>query len=77
MQLVEDAGKAWKWFSVQMAALSVIAMQLYEQVPQFQQYIPDKMFHNVMTVMVGLIIIGRLIKQDAPAAAPVEAPKAP
>lgn len=77
MRLVEDARSAWKWLSVQLAAVSVIAMQVYENVPQFQQYIPDKVFHNVMTVMVGLIIIGRLIKQDAPAPAPVEAPKAP
>ena len=63
MKLVEDAKTCWKWLSVQLAALAVVAMQLYEQFPQFQTYIPDKVFHNAMSVFVGLIIVGRLIKQ--------------
>lgn len=74
MQLVQDAKSAWKWLSVQLAAVSLIALQVYEQVPQFQAYIPDKVFHNIMSVMVALIIVGRIIKQEP---APVEAPKAP
>lgn len=74
MQLVADAKSAWKWLSVQLAALSLIALQVYEQVPQFQSYIPDKVFHNGMSVMVALIIVGRLIKQEP---ATVDVQKAP
>jgi hypothetical protein len=62
MRLVEDWKKFWKWASVQLAALSVVVMQLYEQIPQFQQYIPDKVFHNAMSVLVALIILGRVIR---------------
>lgn len=68
MKLVENAKSAWRWLSVQLAFLSVAALQLYEQVPQFQQWIPDKVFHNIMTGMVALIILGRLIKQESPSA---------
>jgi hypothetical protein len=63
MKLVEEWKSAWKWLSVQLAALSVIALQLYEQFPVFQSYIPDKIFHNGMSVFVALIIVGRLINQ--------------
>jgi len=64
MNLIEDWKKAWKFISVQLAALAVVAMQLYEQFPQFQAYIPDKLFHHGMSVFVALIIVGRLIKQN-------------
>ena len=64
MKLVEDWKKFWKWASVQLAALSVVVMQLYEQVPQFQQYIPDKVFHNIMSGLVALIIVGRVFQLD-------------
>jgi uncharacterized protein YlaN (UPF0358 family) len=75
MQLVQDAKSAWKWLSVQLAALSLVALQVYEQVPQFQAYISDKVFHNIMSVMVALIIIGRVVKQEP--APTVQAPKVP
>jgi len=64
MKLVEDWKACWKWLSVQLASVTVVAMQLYEQVPQFQQWIPDKVFHNIMTGLVALVIIGRIIKQN-------------
>lgn len=63
MKLVDDAKSCWKWLSVQLAALAVVAMQLYEQFPQFQAYIPDKLFHHAMSGFVALIIVGRLIQQ--------------
>lgn len=65
MKLVEDWKKLWKWASVQLAALSVVVIQLYEQIPQFQAYIPDKVFHYVMTGLVAFIILGRVVKFDA------------
>lgn len=64
MRMVDEWRSAWKWASVQIAALAAVAMQLYEQVPQFQQYIPDKVFHHAMTGIVALIIVGRLIRRD-------------
>jgi len=66
MKLIDDWKQAWKFISVQLAALTVVAQQLYTQFPQFQAYIPDKVFHNSMSVFVALIIVGRLIKQDSP-----------
>jgi hypothetical protein len=65
MRLVEDWKKCWKWLSVWLAGASAIAMQLYEQFPAFKTYIPDKAFHHVMTALIILIIVGRLIKQNA------------
>jgi hypothetical protein len=72
MKLVDEWKSAWKWLSVQIAALAVLAMQLYEQFPQFQQYIPDKVFHNAMSGFVALIIIGRLIQQGDNAQPPAK-----
>ena len=65
MKLVEDWKKAWKFLSVELAILSAAALQLYEQVPLFKQYIPDNVFHNLMTGIVVLIIVGRLIQQGS------------
>ncbi len=62
MRLVEDWKKFWKWASVQWAVFSAVVIQLYEQIPQFQQYIPPKVFHYIMTALVVFIIAGRLLK---------------
>lgn len=64
MKLVDDWKKAWRWFSVELAALSAISMQLYEQVPQFKEYISDSVFHYIMTGCVVLIIVGRVVQQE-------------
>jgi anti-sigma-K factor RskA len=63
VKLVDGWKSAWKWASVQLAAAAVVALQLYEQFPQFQQYIPDKVFHHAMSAFVALIIVGRIIQQ--------------
>jgi len=72
MTLVQDFRQAWKWLSVQLTAAAVIAMQLYEQFPQFQAYIPEKVFHHGMSAFVALIIVGRLIKQGDNVQPPVK-----
>lgn len=63
MHLIEDWRKAWKFLSMWLAAGAGIAMQLYEQIPQFQDYIPANVFHHVMTGLIAFIIVGRLVKQ--------------
>jgi len=70
IKLVDDAKQAWKWLSVQLAVVAGIALELYEQFPQFQQWLPDKAFHRTMTVLVLLIIVGRLIQQGKKDAQP-------
>ena len=66
MKLVDDWKMAWRWFSTWLVALSAICLQLYEQVPMLKSYIPDNVFHHVMTAVIVLIIVGRVIKQNPP-----------
>lgn len=63
VSLVDDWRAAWKWLSTWLVLLSTTALELYEQVPQFQTYIPPNVFHHLMVGLVGLILVGRLIKQ--------------
>lgn len=64
MRLVDEWHKCWKWASVQLAALTGIAAQLYLQFPQFQEHIPPKIFTWGMSIMAGLIILGRVIQKE-------------
>lgn len=62
IRLVDEWHKCWRWASVQLAAVISTAGILYEQLPQFQQYIPPELFHKVMPYLVAVIIAGRLFK---------------
>jgi ABC-type transport system involved in cytochrome c biogenesis permease subunit len=64
MKLVDDVKFAWRWFSTWLIAASGGLLTAYETFPQLQAYIPEKWFHMVMGVMLVLIFIGRIVKQN-------------
>lgn len=57
--LVDDVRKAWKFISVQFAALLLCLDYAFQYLPAIQQYFPA---HWVSIIAAG-IIVGRLIRQ--------------
>ena len=66
MRLIDEWRSAWRFLSIWLAAFAGTALQLYEQIPMFKAYIPETVFHHLMTALVVFIIVGRLIKQGEP-----------
>ena len=65
MRLVKDARKAWRWFSVQLAAVSAIAPGAWLMVPDdMRKAVPPEWLAGAGVVLGVLIIAGRLIDQD-------------
>lgn len=64
MTLVEEWRNAWRWFSVQAMALSVLVQAAWEALPaDLKQYLP----HGLgVALSLGLLlcgILGRLVRQ--------------
>jgi hypothetical protein len=83
MRLVEDARSAWKWLSMWGLAIIATTPHAYEYALAVSGAltgqgvaIPPALKWTITALAVATAM-GRLIKQDAPAPAPVEAPKAP
>ena len=66
MQLVSDFKSAYRWFSTWLIAASGTLIIAYENFPQLKEYVPDKWFHTIMGIMLGLIFLGRIVKQNVP-----------
>ena len=64
MRLVKDARKAWRWLSVQLAAVSAIAPGAWLAVPDdMRKAVPPEWLAVAGVVLGVLIIAGRLIDQ--------------
>ena len=64
MRLVKDARKAWRWLSVQLAAVSTIAPGAWLMVPDdMRKAVPPEWLAGAAVVLGVLIIVGRLIDQ--------------
>ena len=64
MKLVEDARKAWRWFSMQCMAGAVAVQGAWEMVPaEMKAGLSDKHVRYVTVTLLVLGIIGRLLKQ--------------
>lgn len=61
--LVSDWKKAYKWFSVQAAAVLAGLQVAYELLPAAQAYIPATPFRWLMIAGLAAVIIGRLKAQ--------------
>lgn len=61
--LVSDWRRAYKWFSVQAAAVLAGLQVAYELLPAAQAYIPAGPFRWLMVAGLAAIIIGRLKAQ--------------
>ena len=66
MRLVKDARKAWRWLSVQLAAVSTLAPGAWLMVPDdMRQAVPPEWLAVAGIVLGVLIIAGRLIDQES------------
>lgn len=64
MKLVENARQAWKWLSVQIAALGLAIEGAAAAIPSIKQYLSDTTLHWVGAAILVSIIGGRLIAQN-------------
>jgi protein-S-isoprenylcysteine O-methyltransferase Ste14 len=64
VKLVEDARKAWRWFSVQAMALALAIQGAWEVLPaEMKSSIPSQYVTYATLVLLGLGLVGRLVKQ--------------
>lgn len=67
MTFVEDARKAWSWFSVQSMALGLAVQGAWEVIPDdLKAGFSDKHVRWVAMTLLVIGIAGRLVKQDKP-----------
>ena len=62
--LVDDAGRAWRWFSVQSMGASVALLGAWEYLPaDLKTAIPDGYVKAAAVGLLVLGLVGRLFKQ--------------
>ena len=65
MKLVDDASRAWRWFSVQLAALMAVLPFAWAELPaDVKAYVPPEWRPWIVTGLALAIIAGRLVKQE-------------
>lgn len=64
MKLVEDAKKAWSWFSVQAMAIAITIQGTWELIPKdMRESIPTQYVSWLTMGLLAMGIVGRLVKQ--------------
>lgn len=61
--LVDDVKNAWKWASTWVLALTAGIGAAWDQLPQFQAYLPPEHFGKYVTGLAVVAFISRIIKQ--------------
>jgi len=61
--LIEDWKSAYKWLSVQMAALLGVFTVLYDQLTMLQAVLTPQVFHGIQVAAVVGVVAGRVINQ--------------
>lgn len=65
MKLVDDARRAWRWFSVQCMGLALALQGTWEALPdEMKTGIPPRTVTIITVSLLVLGIVGRLVKQD-------------
>lgn len=65
MKLIDEAGKAWRMFSVWAMGLAGAVQAAWLALPaDLTSQVPDKIRSGVTLTLLALGIIGRLVKQD-------------
>lgn len=65
MKLVDDAKRAWTWFSVQCMGLALALQGAWEVIPDdLKTGVPPRAVTFITLSLLVLGIVGRLIKQD-------------
>lgn len=64
MKLVDDARRAWRWFSMQCMAGAVAVQGAWELIPaDLKSGIPPKAVTYITLGLLAMGIVGRLVKQ--------------
>ena len=64
MKLVDEVKQAWRWISVQCMAWAIAIQGAWEAAPDdLKAGIPPKLVTYVTLALLGLGIVGRLVKQ--------------
>lgn len=64
MRLVDDARRAWRWFSVQCMGLALALQGAWEVLPaEMKSGIPPRAVTYITLSLLVLGIVGRLVKQ--------------
>ena len=63
--VVPEWRQAWRWLSVQIMVLIVGAQSAMAIMPSLHEYVNDRLWHSIMSVLAILAILGRLVNQDA------------
>lgn len=67
MKLIENAGKSWRWFSMQAMAVSTATLTSWGALPEkYQTLVPIQWVLYGVAVVLVLGIIGRLVDQTPP-----------
>lgn len=67
MKLVDDARKAWRWFSIQAMALAAAIQGAWMFIPDdMKASIPPNVVQTATLALLAFGIAGRLVKQDKP-----------
>lgn len=66
MKLVENWKSAWKWISIQIAALAAAIQAAILAFPSVKDYLSDTITHWVGLVLLLSLIVGRMIDQSKP-----------
>lgn len=66
MKLVENWQSAWKWLSIQIAALAAAIQAALLAFPTLKDYLSDEVSHVLGLVLLLSLIAGRLIDQSKP-----------
>ena len=64
MKLVDNAGKAWRWFSVQMGAVATVLPLAWTALPdETKAVIPSGWLPWIVSAVGVAVVVGRLIDQ--------------
>lgn len=66
--LIDDARKAYRYLTVQLAAVLAVLAAAYEYLPQFQQYLDPTLLKYYALAMLIARVINQTPKQPAPPA---------
>ena len=65
MSLIYNWKDAWKWFSVHAGALIAVLSTVQMILPGWQEFMEPNPFALTTAVLGTLVILGRVVKQDA------------
>lgn len=63
MKLVQDWKSAYKWLTIHLSILGIVATGMWDYIPTLQTIIPAPLMTKITLGLFGAIMIARIIKQ--------------